>query len=161
MLSISKKSNWNGKRIRSKDEIMMEVITFLCINTIYHNQNGGSKLFKKLAESSGKTIGYRAAGKITPADFDEIKPEVKALVDKEGKIRILFDMAEYKGETAKGWIADYKFGREIHGKVEKMAVVGDTTWEKILTQFAKLIYATEGKFFKREDIDKAWAWVRE
>ena len=28
-----------------------------------------------------------------------------------------------------------------------MAVVGDTTWEKVLTQLSKLIYARDSKFF--------------
>ncbi|MDD1751739.1 MAG: STAS/SEC14 domain-containing protein [Methanotrichaceae archaeon] len=88
-------------------------------------------------------------------------------MEEEGKIRLLFDMTELKGETAKGWIADYKFGREIHGKVQKMAVVGDTTWEMFLMELAKIIYARDGKerqnakFFKPADIDKAWAWLRE
>ena len=118
-------------------------------------------MIEKLAESSGNVVGYKAVGKFKPSDFDGIKPEVKALVEKEGNIRLLFDMAEYKGETAKGWIADYKFGREIHGKVQKMAVVGDTTWEKFLMELAKVIYASDAKFFHSADIGKAWAWLRE
>jgi SpoIIAA-like len=122
---------------------------------------GGRKMFEKLAESSGNVVGYKAVGKLTKSDFEGIEPEVKALVEKEGTICILFDMAGYKGETAKGWIADYKFGREFHNKIEKMAVVGDTTWEKWLTQLAKLIYARDSKFFHSSDIGKAWAWLRE
>ena len=118
-------------------------------------------MFEKLAESSVKVVGYKAAGKLTTSDFEKLEPEVKALVKKEGTIRILFDMTGYKGETAKGWIADYKFGREFHNQIEKMAVVGDTTWEKILTQLAKLIYARDSKFFHSADINKAWAWLRE
>ena len=110
---------------------------------------------------SGNAIGYKAIGKLKPSDFEGIKPEVKALVEKEGNIRLLFDMAEYKGETAKGWIADYKFGREIHGKVQKMAVVGDTTWEKFLMELSKVVYASDSKIFHSKDIGKAWAWLRE
>ena len=76
-------------------------------------------MFEKLAESSGKVVGYKATGKLTTSDFEKLEPEVNALVKKEGTIRILFDMTGYKGETAKGWIADYKFGREIHNKSKK------------------------------------------
>jgi len=46
-------------------------------------------------------------GKLTVSDFEWLKPEVKALVKNEGNIRILFDMAGFKGETAKACIADY------------------------------------------------------
>ncbi len=93
-------------------------------------------MFEKLPESSGNVVGYKAVGKLTKSDFEGLEPEVKALVNKEGTIRILFDMAGFKGETAKGWIADYKFGREFHNKIQKLAVVGDTTWEKWLTNLA-------------------------
>ncbi len=117
-------------------------------------------MFEKLAESSGNAVGYKATGKLSKSDFEGLEPQVKALVEKEGKIRILFDMTGYKGETAKGWIADYKFGREFHNQIEKMAIVGDTTWEKLLTQLAKLVYARDSKFFHSADIGKAWSWLR-
>jgi len=118
-------------------------------------------MLEKMAESSGKVIGYKAVGKISKSDFEGIEPEVKALVNKEGAIRMLWDLTGYKEETAKGLIADYKFGREFNNQIEKLAVVGDTTWEKFLTQLAKLVYARDAKFFHSADSDKAWAWVRE
>ena len=46
-------------------------------------------------------------------------------------------------------------------KVQKMAVVGDTTWEKWLTHLAKAVYATDARFFPSADISKAWTWLRE
>ena len=118
-------------------------------------------MLEKMAESSGKVIGYKAVGKISKSDFEGIEPEVKALVNKEGAIRMLWDLTGYKEETAKGLIADYKFGREFNNQIEKLAVVGDTTWEKFLTQLAKLVYARDAKFFHSADSDKAWAWVLE
>ena len=119
------------------------------------------KMFEKLSESSGNVVGYKVVGKLEPSDYEKLEPEVKALVEKEGTIRLLFDMAGYKGETAEGWIADYKFGREFHNKVQKMAVVGDKTWEKWLTHLAKAAYATDARFFQSADISKAWTWLRE
>ena len=118
-------------------------------------------MFEKLSESSGNVVGYKVVGKLAPSDYEQLEPEFRALVEKEGSIRLLFDMAGYKGETAKGWIADYKFGREFHNKVQKMAVVGDTTWEKWLTHLAKAVYATDARFFPSADISKAWTWLRE
>ena len=99
-------------------------------------------MFEKLPESSGKVVGYKIVGKLASSDYDTLEQEVKALVKKEGSIRLLFDMAGYKGKTAQGWIADYKFGHELRNKVEKMAVVGDTTWEKWLTHLTKVVYVT-------------------
>jgi hypothetical protein len=68
-------------------------------------------MFEKLAESSGNVVGYKAVGKLKPSDFKALEPEVKALIEqdrikkqyqyREGSIRLLFDMAEYKGETVR------------------------------------------------------------
>jgi hypothetical protein len=118
-------------------------------------------MFEKMAESSGNVVGYKIVGKLEPSDFEKLEPEVNALIEKEGTIRLLFDMAGYEGETARGMIADYRFGRGLQNKVKKMAVVGDTTWEKMLTRMAQVIYATEARFFLSSDIGKAWAWLRE
>ena len=128
-------------------------------------------MFEKLAESSGNVVGFKAIGKLKASDFKALEPEVKALIEqdrikkqyqyREGSIRLLFDMAEYKGETAKGWIADYKFGFEFHDQIDKMAIVGDKTWEEWVTHLAKYSHARNAKFFHSADIGKAWAWLRE
>lgn len=118
-------------------------------------------MFEKLSESSGNVVGYKIVGKLEPSDFEKLEPEVKALVEKEGTIRLLFDMAGYEGESARALIADYKFGRAFQNKIKKMAVVGDTTLEKWLTRLTQVVYATEARFFLSSDIGKAWAWLRE
>jgi len=118
-------------------------------------------MFEKLAESSGNVVGYKAIGKLAASDFKRLEPDVKALVEKEGNIRLMFDMTEFKWETIKGWIEDLKFGHEFHHQIDKMAIVGDKTWEKWATHLAKHTYARDAKFFHSADISKAWAWLRE
>ncbi len=118
-------------------------------------------MFEKLSERSGSVVGYNGVGTLAPSDYEQLEPEFRALVEREGSIRLLFDMAGYKGETVKGWIADYRFGREFHNNVQKMAVVGDTTWEKWITHLAKAWYATDASFFHSFDISKAWTWLCE
>ncbi|MCJ7443618.1 MAG: STAS/SEC14 domain-containing protein [Methanotrichaceae archaeon] len=55
-------------------------------------------MMEKLAESSGNVVGYKAIGKITASDYMKLGPEVKALVEKEGNIRMLFDLTDFKWE---------------------------------------------------------------
>ena len=118
-------------------------------------------MFKKMAGSSGNVVGYKAIGEISASDYKELEPEVKALVKKEGNIRLLFDMTEFKWEKVEAWLPDLKFGHEFHNQIEKMAVVGDKTWEKWMTHLAKHTYARDTKFFHSVDTSKAWAWLRE
>jgi hypothetical protein len=118
-------------------------------------------MYEKMAESSGNIVGYKVAGTITDADNKNLATEVKTLVDKQGHVRVMFDMSQFKWEKAEAWGSDIRFGHEFKDKIDKMAVVGDKTWEKLVAQLAKHFYARDAKYFKSADVDKAWAWLRE
>jgi hypothetical protein len=118
-------------------------------------------MIEKLAESSGNVVGYKAVGTITASDYLMLEPEVKALVEKKGKICMLIDLSEFKWEKMEAWLQDLKFGSEFHHEIKKMALVGDKTWEKWITHVANPFYAQDAKYFHTAEIDKAWAWLRE
>ena len=118
-------------------------------------------MIEKLAESSGNIIGYKAIGTITALDYRKLEPEVRSLVEKEGHIRMLIDLSDFKWEKMEAWLEDMKFGVEFHNEIQKMAIVGDKSWEKWMTHLARPFYGQEAKFFHTADIDKAWAWLRE
>jgi hypothetical protein len=118
-------------------------------------------MFEKMTESSGNVVGYKAIGDLTKADYTKLEQEVKALVEKQGSIRMMFDMTQFKWEKAEAWIPDMKFGSEFHKKIDKMAIVGDKRWEKWLASVAKHFYAKDAKYFPSADTAKAWAWLRE
>jgi hypothetical protein len=118
-------------------------------------------MFEKMNESTGNVAGYRVVGKITKDDYKTLVPEVEALIEQEGNIRLLLDMEQFKGEEVKAWGADLNFGREFHKKIDRLAIVGDKRWEKWLTALADPFYAQEAKYFKTDDRDAAWSWLRE
>ena len=118
-------------------------------------------MFEKMANSSGNVVGYKAVGTITKEDYKKLEPEIKALVEKQGSIKMLIDMSEFKWEKVEAWISDLKFGSEFHKKIDKLAIVGDKSWEKWFTHLAKPFYARDAKYFKSSEVDKAWAWMRE
>jgi hypothetical protein len=119
------------------------------------------KMIQKLAESSGNVVGYKAIGEITASDYLKLEPEVRDLVEKEGNVRMLIDLTEFQWEKMEAWLQDLEFGYKFHNKITKMAIVGNKTWEKWLTALARPFYARDAKFFYTNDIDKAWAWLRE
>ena len=108
-------------------------------------------MMEKLAESSGNIVGYKAVGKITASDYKKLEPEVMALVEKEGNIRLMFDLTNFKMEKIETWLADLKFGHEFHNQIEKIAIVGDKIWEKWMTHLAKLFCVRDVKFFHSAD----------
>jgi hypothetical protein len=117
-------------------------------------------MIEKLVESSGNVIGFKCIGTITASDYQDMVPEVKALVEKEGNIRLLFDLSDFKWEKMEAWLADLEFGWKFRHNIEKMAIVGDKSWERWITHLARPFYALNARFFDIEDIEQAWTWLR-
>ena len=119
-------------------------------------------MLQKLENSSGPVVGYKVVGKVTVDDYKQLEPEIQALVDKhDDGVFVLLDLEEFTGEEVKAWLPDLKFGHRFHDKINKMAIVGDKRWEQWLTSLVHPFYAKEGKYFHTDDMDKAWAWLRE
>jgi hypothetical protein len=117
-------------------------------------------VFEKLSESSGPIVGYKVVGKVTAEDYQQLNPEVQALVDQHDDVYLLLDLQEFAGEEVKAWLPDMKFGHRFHDKIKKMAIVGDKRWEKWLTALADPFYAKDAKLFHSDKIDEAWSWLR-
>ncbi len=117
-------------------------------------------MIKKLAESSGNVVGYKAVGVITASDYLKLEPEVRDLVEKEGNINMLIDLTDFEWEKLEAWLQDLEFGYEFHKKIRKLAIVGNRTWEKWISHLARPFYAQNVKFFHTDDIERAWTWLK-
>ena len=118
-------------------------------------------MLEKLSEGSGPVVGYKVVGKVTPQDYQQLEPEIQSLVDEsDGGVCLLLDLQEFTGEEVKAWLPDLKFGHSFHDNIDKMAIVGDKRWQEWLTALVDPFYAKEAKFFRPEETDKAWAWLR-
>lgn len=107
-------------------------------------------------------MGLKIIGDVTKEDFKILMPEVQALVDKEGSISLLLDMTQFKWEDMDAWGDDFNFNRTYSNKINKIAIIGDKTWEKWLTKLVEPFYhSTEAKFFNPIDISAAWKWLKE
>ncbi len=118
-------------------------------------------MFEKMEESSGNVIGFKVIGTINKADYESLIPEIENLVAKEGTINLLLDLTDFKWEKVSAWGADWKFGREYHEEIKKLAIVGDKKWEEWLAKLAEPFYAGEARFFHRQAIEEAWTWLRD
>jgi hypothetical protein len=70
-------------------------------------------MMEKMVESSGNVLGYKFTGTINVDDIKKMEPEVDALVQKEGNVRILFNMTGFKWEKIEALVADLKFGHKL------------------------------------------------
>ena len=79
-------------------------------------------MIEKLGESSGNILGYSVKGVVKVSDYEKLVPEVESLVEKEGHLRMLLDLGEFKSEEVRAWLPDLKFGLRFRDKIDKMAL---------------------------------------
>jgi len=110
-------------------------------------------------KSGGKTLEVALMGTLVGEDYELLVPAVKGLVERHGKIRMLVVMHDFHGWTPGGLWVDTKFAAQPFGEIEKLAVVGETRWQKGMTAFCKPFTTAEVRYFDYPGLDKARAWL--
>ncbi|MBX7433954.1 STAS/SEC14 domain-containing protein [Mycobacterium sp. Y57] len=114
-------------------------------------------MIDKMERSHDSILGFQVSGDVTREDYDILEPPVRAAIEEKGSIRVLLDLTDFHWEKAEAWGADFRFGKEHHNAIERMAIVGNHEWEKWLTRLAQPFYARQARYFS--DADEAWTWL--
>ena len=101
------------------------------------------------------------SGKLTHADYVEFSPQVERLVQIHGKVRMLLDMIDFHGwEPAAVW-DDARFSYDHFGDITHIAMVGDHTWERLLSKMCALFTKAKVRYFDWKALKEAHAWLEQ
>jgi hypothetical protein len=114
----------------------------------------------KLNETDGgKILEIQVSGKLTHEDYMQFVPEFERLIKEHGKIRVLFEMADFHGwEYAALW-DDIKLDMKHFAHIERLAMVGDKAWEKGMSVFCRPFTTAKIRYFDRAAKEEARAWI--
>jgi len=112
-------------------------------------------------ENDGKVLVIHVSGKLTAEDYERFIPEVERLVEKRGKLRMLFEMHDFHGWKAAALWEDTKFAVKHYHDIERLAVVGEKKWQKGMTTFCRPFTKAEIRYFEHSRADEARAWLRQ
>jgi hypothetical protein len=113
------------------------------------------------ASSTSNVIHLKVSGKLTKEDYELFVPELEKWIAKHGRIRILFEMTDFHGWTlAAGW-EDTKLAFKHFSDIERVAMVGDSSWEHGMAIFCKPFTAAKIKYFDHSEHDEAVQWIAE
>jgi hypothetical protein len=118
-------------------------------------------MYRKLAESSGSTLGYEFEGRISEDDVEAVTTELERAIEEHGKARLLIVFDDLEGVEPKAIWEDLKFTPRYLTDVERFAFVGDEEWHEWVTAMAEKISRAEARFFTPDDLVQAWAWIRD
>jgi hypothetical protein len=130
--------------------------------TLVDHQNGEQLMAVEVVENSEtRTIEVRASGKLTADDYQLFEPGVVQLIRNSGKIKILFVMCDFHGWDVEGVWEDLKFATTHFRDIEKIAMVGEKTWEHWMAAICEPFTLSSVRYFDAGDDNAARAWLAE
>ena len=116
-------------------------------------------MIEELASPYENTLGFKMTGLLHDEDYKMFVPRVDEAIADDGKVRILAQFHDFKGWDAHALWDDIKFATTHCAKIERIALVGEKTWERWMSKFCKPFTMAELKYFDASELDTAWAWL--
>lgn len=107
----------------------------------------------------GKAVIVSLTGKLTKQDYELFVPELERLIEEHGRVRMLIELLDFHGWTAGALWEDTKFAARHFSDIERLAIVGESAWEKGMAAFCKPFTRAEVKYFDVGERAAADAWL--
>ena len=107
----------------------------------------------------GNIVSIKATGRLTDDDYEAFVPRMESLIERWGRLRMLFDLDDFEGwDLASAW-EELKFEARHRKDLKRVAVVGEKKWERWTTKLSKVFTGTDVRFFERAQEDEARTWI--
>ena len=105
-------------------------------------------------------IGVRAKGRVTADDYKHVLiPAVEAALKGRDRIRLYYDCSDFESIASGAMLEDFKIGLRDMPHWERMAVVTDIEWIKlVIGAFAFMIHG-DVKIFLPSQVSEARRWI--
>jgi hypothetical protein len=107
----------------------------------------------------GRILVIKLTGKLTKNDYEQFAPEVERLIKQHGKLRMLVQMHDFHGWTVGALWQDIKFDLKYFRQIERLALVGEKTWEHGMATFCKPFTTATIRYFDRSEAEQAEEWI--
>ena len=108
-----------------------------------------------------KILEVHLSGTIHRDDYERYAPEIERIIAEHGKLRVLVIMEDFHGWDAAGLWQDIKFDTRHFRDFERIAFVGDKSWEKGMAKFCKPFTTAKIRYFGPDEVDEAHRWLHE
>jgi len=109
--------------------------------------------------ASGEVLEVHLSGKLEKADYETFSPIVEGMIKEHGKVRMLVILDDFHGWKMGALWEDIKFDVKHFNDVERLALVGETKWEKGMATFCRPFTTAKVKFFPHDQLADARQWV--
>ena len=110
--------------------------------------------------TNSHVVSLKATGRLSAADYSQFVPRIERMIDQQGKISLLFEMADFHGWNVRGAWADLRFGVRHRKDLKRVAMVGDRKWERWMSFLCARLTTAEVRYFDCGDLTEARRWVQ-
>jgi hypothetical protein len=120
-------------------------------------------MIEPIAEMPAGTLGLRASGKLTKADYTEVLEPVLQRAVASGELRLVFVLTDFHGVEPGAWSEDLKTGLRAwvrdHTAWKRFALVTDVEW--VGRAMRALAWLTPGEVLvcDLDALEEAKAWA--
>jgi SpoIIAA-like len=118
-------------------------------------------MIDQLNSDSPKVLAFQMSGKLHDEDYKTFVPMIDDALAREGKVRLLALFKDFHGWDMHALWDDIKFSTTHCTKIERIALVGEKTWEKWMARVCKPFTMAKIRYFDTAETDAAWAWLKE
>jgi len=112
-------------------------------------------------EVHGRVMEVNLHGKLGREDYYRFIPDTEKMIREHGRLRLLVTMHDFHGWEANALWEDIKWNAKHFHQIERMAVVGERNWHKLMTGFYKPFTTAAVRYFTLDQLDAARAWINE
>ena len=115
-------------------------------------------MFKILDKTYGNLIAVEIDGHIEKKDYDKVTPLIDKSVREFGKVRLYILITKIEGIEPQAFVEDVKTYFKHFRDFEKIAVVGNSKWQKFWLELAAPFVSGKLKYFTHEQMIDAQTW---
>ena len=111
--------------------------------------------------TAGSIVTLKIREKLDKNDYESFVPMIESQMRDGSPLRLLVELHDFKGWTAGALWEDTKFAARHFNDIERLAVVGDSQWQKGVTLFVKPFTGADVRYFDMQAVDEAHQWVHQ
>ena len=112
-----------------------------------------------IEKAAGRTLEIRITGKLTREDYEQFVPMMEQRIQQHGKLRLLVSMHDFHGWNAGALWEDLKFDLKHFNDIERLAIVGESKWQKGMSVFCRPFTTAKIRYFDQADATQADEWL--
>lgn len=118
-------------------------------------------MIEQLKSTSDHVLGFKLSGKLHDADYAQFVPVIDAAIAKHSKVRLLAQFHDFQGWDMHALWDDIKFSTTHCTKIDRIALIGENSWEKWMSTVCKPFTMAKIQYFSANQVDEAWAWLNQ